>query len=169
MRIQSFKRFAIGFVAVLLLVTGYYWIQRTQEASSTEGQPAVAADTSVAVTELDTSVIDTTSVTLEAAPKKPPIAPAPTRTTKAEPLPSEPDASDQEPAPTKAVEKPVPPPCDQLVMRNGDLIDVKILEVGVNEIRYKRCNRDDGPDYVVSKSDALSIRFANGDVERFTR
>lgn len=169
MRIHSFKKFAIGFVAVLLLVAGYYWVQHTQGMTSTEGQPAVATDTSVAVTELDISAIDTTSVTRETVPQKPPISPAPTRTTKAKSLTDEPDASDQEPKPAKTAEKPVPPPCDQLVMRNGDLIDAKILEVGVDEIRYKRCNRDDGPDYVVSKSDALSIRFANGDVERFTR
>ncbi|GAB3640664.1 hypothetical protein GCM10027423_13000 [Spirosoma arcticum] len=167
MRIHSFKRFAVGFVAVLLLVAGYYWIQPAQETSATEGQPAVALDTSVAVTELDTSAIDTASVRLEAAPPKLPIAPAPTRTTKAKPVADEPVASDQESAPAKTAEKPVPPPCDQLVMRNGDLIDAKILEVGVDEIRYKRCNHDDGPDYVVSKSDALSIRFANGDIERF--
>lgn len=167
MRIHSFKRFAIGFVAVLLLVAGYYWIEHTQETSSTEGQPVVAADTSVAVTELDTSAIDTTSVTLEASPKKLPIAPVPTRTIKAKPLADESDASDQELAPAKTAEKPLPPPCDQLVMRDGDLIDAKILEIGVDEIRYKRCNRDDGPDYVVSKSNTLSIRFANGDIERF--
>ena len=167
MRIHSFKRFIIGFVAVLLLVAGYYWIQHTQKISSTEGQPAVGSDTSVAVTELDTSAIDTTSVAPETALQKLPIAPAPTRTTKAKPLTDEPDASDQELTPAKTAEIPVPPSCDQLVMRNGDLIDAKILEVGVDEIRYKRCNRDDGPDYVVSKSDALSIRFANGDIERF--
>lgn len=167
MRIHSYKRFAIGFVAVLLLVAGYYWIQHTQEISSTEGQSAVESDTSVAVIELDTSAIDTTSVAPETALQKLLIAPAPTRTTKAKPLTDEPDASDQELAPAKTAEKPVPPPCDQLVMRNGDLVDAKILEVGVDEIRYKRCNRDDGPDYVVSKSDALSIRFANGDIERF--
>ena len=168
MRIRSFKRFAIGFVAVLLLFAGYYWIQHTQEISSTEGQPAVESDTSVAVTELDASAIDSTSVAPETALQKLPIAPTLTQTTKAKPLTDEPDVSGQESAPAKTAEKPAPPPCDQLVMRNGDLIDAKILEVGVDEIRYKRCNRDDGPDYVVSKSDALSIRFANGDIERFS-
>ena len=52
-------------------------------------------------------------------------------------------------------------------MRNGDLTDAKILEVGVNEIRYRKCHRDDGPEYVVSKSDVLSICYANGDIDRF--
>ena len=167
MRIYSFKRFAIGFVAVLLLVAGYYWIQHTQDTSSTEGQPAVASDTTGAVPELNTSAVDTTLATRETTLQKPSIAPPPARTTKAEPVRDELNASDQEPAPAKVAEKSVPPPCDQLVMRSGDLIDANILEIGVNEIRYKRCNRDDGPEYVVLKADALSIRFGNGDVERF--
>ena len=63
--------------------------------------------------------------------------------------------------------KPVPPGCDQIVLRNGDVIDAKIKEVGVNEIRYKKCDRQDGPDYTISKRDVLSIKYTNGEVERF--
>ncbi len=50
-------------------------------------------------------------------------------------------------------------------MRNGDLINANILEIEINEIRHRRCNCKDGPEYVVSKSDVLSIRYANGDIE----
>ena len=63
--------------------------------------------------------------------------------------------------------KPVPPGCDQIVLRNGDVIDAKIKEVGVNEIKYKKCDRQDGPDYTISKRDVLSIKYSNGEVERF--
>lgn len=61
----------------------------------------------------------------------------------------------------------VPPGCDQIVLRNGDVIDAKIKEVGVNEIKYKKCDRQDGPDYTISKRDVLSIKYSNGEVERF--
>lgn len=61
----------------------------------------------------------------------------------------------------------VPPQCDQIVLRSGDVIEAKIKEVGVNEIKYKKCDRPDGPDYTISKRDVLSIKYTNGDVERF--
>lgn len=62
----------------------------------------------------------------------------------------------------------VPPQCDQIVLRNGDVIEAKVKEVGVNEIRYKKCDRPDGPDYTVSKREILSIKYSNGEVERFS-
>lgn len=61
-----------------------------------------------------------------------------------------------------------PPQCDQIVLRSGDVIDAKVKEVGVNEVRYKKCDRPDGPDYTISKRDILSIKYSNGEVERFT-
>lgn len=63
--------------------------------------------------------------------------------------------------------RPAPPQCDQIVLRNGDVIDAKVKEVGVSEIRYKKCDRQDGPDYTISKRDVLSIKYSNGEVERF--
>lgn len=63
---------------------------------------------------------------------------------------------------------PAPPQCDQIVLRNGDVIDAKVKEVGVNEIRYKKCDRQDGPDYTISKRDVLSIKYPNGEIERFS-
>ena len=57
--------------------------------------------------------------------------------------------------------------CDQIVLRNGDVIEAKVKEVGVNEIRYKKCDRQDGPDYTISKREILSIKYSNGEIERF--
>lgn len=64
--------------------------------------------------------------------------------------------------------KAVAPDCDQIVLRSGDVIDAKVKEVGVNEIRYKKCDRLDGPDYTILKKDILSIKYSNGEIERFT-
>ncbi|CCH53187.1 hypothetical protein BN8_02263 [Fibrisoma limi BUZ 3] len=66
------------------------------------------------------------------------------------------------------LKKIAPPQCDQIVLRNGDVVEAKIKEVGVNEIKYKKCDRPDGPDYTISKRDVLSIKYTNGDVERFS-
>lgn len=63
--------------------------------------------------------------------------------------------------------KPASAPCDQIVLRNGDVIEAKVKEVGVTEIKYKKCDRQDGPDYTISKRDVLSIKYSNGEVERF--
>ncbi|MBO0936462.1 DUF4190 domain-containing protein [Fibrella sp. HMF5335] len=59
-------------------------------------------------------------------------------------------------------------PCDQIVLRSGDVIEAKVKEVGVSEIKYKKCDRQDGPDYTISKRDVLSIKYSNGEVERFS-
>ncbi len=59
-------------------------------------------------------------------------------------------------------------PCDQIVLRNGDVIEAKVKEVGVSEVKYKKCDRPDGPDYTISKRDILSIKYSNGEVERFS-
>lgn len=59
-------------------------------------------------------------------------------------------------------------PCDQIVLRNGDVIEAKVKEVGVSEVKYKKCDRPDGPDYTINKRDILSIKYSNGEVERFS-
>ena len=125
----------------------------------------VVADTT-AVTP-DTATIDTASATVTRTLKKTPVSPASTQRVKQEIPTDSPAAVESESEPEKAVEKPVPVVCDQVVMHNGDLTDAKILEVGVSEIRYRKCNRNDGSEYVVPKSDVLSIRCANGDGDRF--
>ena len=82
---------------------------------------------------------------------------------------AKPELASEEPVlkPNPIAEKPQPVKCDQLVMRNGDLVDATISEIGVQAIKYKRCNWKDSPQYTVLKADVLSIHFANGDTERF--
>ena len=176
MRTPLFKPIVIGGIIALLLMAGYYWSQRGQvRASSSQLKPAAGtpertestAATPVATDAPDSSAIDTVSGVSKPIRKETPKPAAPMRTNKPDPPMDRPAASVQKPALVEAVKEPVPPPCDQLVMRDGDLIDAKILEVGVDEIRYRKCRREDGPEYVVSKSNVLSIRFANGDVDRF--
>ena len=48
---------------------------------------------------------------------------------------------------------------DILVLKNGDEIESKITEIGINEIKYKKHSLPDGPDYVCLKSDVFMIKF----------
>lgn len=55
--------------------------------------------------------------------------------------------------------------CDILVLKNGDEVNVKVLEISPIEIKYKKCNMPEGPLYVVKKSDVFMIKYANGSKE----
>ena len=172
MRIRSFKRFAIGFVTVLALVVGYFWMQPARPVSSlpmANVDPDSTAGLDLLSTAQDSSSMDTVSVTSGLPPKKQPITKAAVRQVEREHIEDRPAETEQKVESPKAVQKPAPAPvaCDRLVMRNGDLIDAEVSEVGIHEIRYKRCHLEDGPVYVVLKSEVLSIRFGNGDVDRF--
>lgn len=57
--------------------------------------------------------------------------------------------------------------CDEIVLRNGDIISVKVEEVGVNEIKYKKCTNLSGPTYSVLKDNVFLIKYANGDKDVF--
>lgn len=52
--------------------------------------------------------------------------------------------------------------CDVLIMKSGDEIQAKILEVGESEIRYRACDNPDGPIMVISTSRVFKIKYANG-------
>lgn len=56
---------------------------------------------------------------------------------------------------------------DNLLKRDGDSINCKILEIKVNEITYRRTDHLDGPLYTVSKADVTKIIFEGGRVEYF--
>ncbi len=52
--------------------------------------------------------------------------------------------------------------CDIIVLKNGDDIKAKVLEISPIEIKYKKCLSPDGPLYVVKKMDVFMIKYANG-------
>lgn len=57
--------------------------------------------------------------------------------------------------------------CDEIVMRNGDILSVRVEEIGVNEIKYKKCTNLSGPTYTVLKDNVFLIKYANGDKDVF--
>jgi hypothetical protein len=56
---------------------------------------------------------------------------------------------------------------DTIVKIDGDIIQAKITEINPENIRYKKFNYQDGPIYIVSKSDIQFIKYANGLKEEF--
>jgi hypothetical protein len=56
---------------------------------------------------------------------------------------------------------------DLIVLRDGNIIEAKVLEISSSEIKYKRFTHLDGPTIVVQTSDVLSIRYENGTVDVF--
>jgi len=54
---------------------------------------------------------------------------------------------------------------DLIVLRDGNMIEAKVVEISPTEIRYKRSDHLDGPTIVISADKVLSIRYQNGKVE----
>ena len=51
---------------------------------------------------------------------------------------------------------------DQMILKNAEEKNVKVLEVGTNEISYKPEDNLDGPVYKISKNEVFLIIFENG-------
>ncbi len=58
--------------------------------------------------------------------------------------------------------------CDIIILRNGNEIKAKIIEIGITEIKYKKCDYADGPTYTALKSDVFMIKYANGSKDVFS-
>ena len=56
---------------------------------------------------------------------------------------------------------------DLIVLKEGEVIKSKVIEIGINEIRYKKWSNPEGPSYVIEKFRVLSINYENGEVESF--
>ncbi len=54
---------------------------------------------------------------------------------------------------------------DKIILNNKKVIDGKILEVGLNEIKYKPSDNLEGPEYSIAKKEVQLILFSNGKEE----
>lgn len=52
--------------------------------------------------------------------------------------------------------------CDFIICKNGDEIEAKVLEIGENEIKYKKCNNTEGPTISIRSSEVVMIKYPNG-------
>lgn len=58
-------------------------------------------------------------------------------------------------------------PQDVILLQNGEEIEAKVTEIGVDEIKYKKYSMPDGPDYVSLKSEVFMITYENGSKEMY--
>ncbi|MCF6307086.1 MAG: hypothetical protein L3J09_03925 [Flavobacteriaceae bacterium] len=54
---------------------------------------------------------------------------------------------------------------DIIVKKNGDSIYSKIIEIGLNEISFKKTNNLEGPNYKIAKKEIYKLIFENGTSE----
>ena len=57
---------------------------------------------------------------------------------------------------------------DVIVMRSGEEIQAKILEVNETEVKYKKFDYQDGPTFIVSKSKIFMIKYGDGSKDVFS-
>ncbi len=55
---------------------------------------------------------------------------------------------------------------DKIYRKNGQVLKVKVIEVGTSEIKYKIFGDDEGPIYVLEKDRIKKIEYANGTSEK---
>ena len=56
---------------------------------------------------------------------------------------------------------------DLLVLRDGSILDVKVLQVSDREVSYKKAENPDGPLFSTDVSKILSIKYENGTEQKF--
>jgi len=54
---------------------------------------------------------------------------------------------------------------DLIALKNGDIIEGKVVEISATEIRYRRANNLTGPMIVISRDSVYSIKYENGTTE----
>lgn len=58
---------------------------------------------------------------------------------------------------------------DIIYKKNGDKIEANVVEVGLKEVKYKKFNVQEGPMYVLLKSDIFMIEYADGSKDVFNQ
>ncbi len=56
---------------------------------------------------------------------------------------------------------------DNIVLRNGEEISSKVLEVNLTDLKYRKASNPDGPVYTAPLRDVLFIKYANGTKDTF--
>jgi hypothetical protein len=58
-----------------------------------------------------------------------------------------------------------PDSCDLLTFKDGAELRVKVMEINVTDIKYRRCDNKPGPVYLVKKSLIFKVTYTNGSSE----
>ena len=58
---------------------------------------------------------------------------------------------------------------DIIWLRTGEKLEGKVIEVGIDEIKYRKMNSPKGPLYALDKNDILQITYVDGSTEKFEK
>ena len=58
--------------------------------------------------------------------------------------------------------------CDIIILGTGEEVSAKVIEIGKEQIRYKKCENLSGPDYVINKSEVFIIKYFDGSKDIIT-
>jgi len=58
---------------------------------------------------------------------------------------------------------------DIIIKLTGEEIEAKVLEVNPTEVKYKKFNNQDGPLFIIKKSEIFMIKYASGEKEVFNQ
>ena len=58
-------------------------------------------------------------------------------------------------------------PCDNIILKNGNEISAKIIEITPDLIKYKKCYNLEGPLISIYKNEVLMLRYNDGSKELF--
>lgn len=56
---------------------------------------------------------------------------------------------------------------DVVILQNGDEIKCKLIEVGTEQIKYKKWSNQNGPTFVEERDDVFMIKYENGEKDVF--
>jgi hypothetical protein len=57
---------------------------------------------------------------------------------------------------------------DKIFKKGGEVLNVKVLEVAIDDVQYKNHDNLDGPSYRIEKDRLVKIIYANGKIETYT-
>ncbi|MEM7370016.1 MAG: hypothetical protein AAF587_15525 [Bacteroidota bacterium] len=57
--------------------------------------------------------------------------------------------------------------CDLIILKDGEEIEAKVLEIEIKTVKYKRCSFVDGPTYTLKQSDIFMIKYSDGSKDVF--
>lgn len=52
--------------------------------------------------------------------------------------------------------------CDNIILKSGEELSAKVVEITGSEIKYKKCDNLGGPIYIINKASVLLIKYPNG-------
>lgn len=58
---------------------------------------------------------------------------------------------------------------DIIFKKDAEEIQAKVMEIGTNDIKYKKFSNPNGPTYVISKNDLFMIKYENGEKDVFNK